>query len=231
MKNVISQVGHLIMVGNTVGPALAVVCPGCSREGNFLGQGPDLLLQVPDPLQKSMVTPLWVGSRFCPSAACSTHVFVVYQPQGGANKVICSYPAGRIDFDVTGVPEQICSVFNEALTCTANECYVAAAMLIRKTLEAVCEDRNPGRGDLKLRISDLKNKITLPNELFVAMDHLRLLGNDAAHIEAKTYDDVGKDEVLAAIDLTKEIIKATYQYKGLLGRLQNLQKPIPPKHS
>jgi hypothetical protein len=53
-----------------------------------------------------------------------------------------------------------------------------------------------------------------------------LLGNDAAHIEAKTYDDVGADEVLAGIELAKEIIKATNQYKGLLGRLQKLKKPV-----
>jgi hypothetical protein len=87
-----------------------------------------------------------------------------------------------------------------------------------------CKDRAANGGDLKARINDLKTKLTLPNELFEAMDHLRLLGNDAAHIEAKTYDDVGSLEVLAGIELTKEIIKATYQYKGLLGKLQALRK-------
>ncbi len=97
-------------------------------------------------------------------------------------------------------------------------------MLIRKTLEAVCEDRGATGGNLKDRISDLKTELTLPNALFEAMDHLRMLGNDAAHIEAKTHDEVGKDEVLAGVDLTKEIIKATYQYKDLLGRLQALKK-------
>jgi hypothetical protein len=59
------------------------------------------------------------------------------------------------------------------------------------------------------------------------MDHILLLGNDAAHIEARTYDEVGADEVGATIELTKEIIKATYQYRGLLGRLQALKKSPP----
>lgn len=95
----------------------------------------------------------------------------------------------------------------------------------RKTLEAVCEDRAAQGKDLKARVNDLRTKLTLPSELFEAMDHLRLLGNDAAHIEAKTYDEVGPEEVLAGIDLTKEIIKATYQYKSLLSRLQALKKP------
>ena len=165
-----------------------------------------------------------VGNRYCPNTSCSTHVFVVYQPQGGTNKVLRSFPAGRIKFDVAGVPVKVHKAFDEALTCTANECYVGAGMLIRKTLEAVCEDRAAQGNNLKARINDLKSKLTLPNELFDAMDHLRLLGNDSAHIEAKTYDDVGKEEVLAGIELTKEIIKATYQYKDLLGRLKALKK-------
>ena len=225
MKNIIRVLGSQIIVTGQAGPALPVVCPGCSREGNFLGQGPDTTLQVQDPAMPGRAMVLCVGNRYCPNTSCTTHVFVVYQQQGGFNKVLRTYPAGRIDFDVAGVPEKVRKAFDEALTCTANECYVGAGMLIRKTLEAVCEDRAAQGKDLKARISDLKTKLTLPNELFEAMDHLRLLGNDAAHIEAKTYDDVGKPEVLAGVDLTKEIIKATYQYKDLVGRLQALKKP------
>jgi Domain of unknown function (DUF4145) len=228
MKNVISQVGPQIGVGKSVGPTLAVICPGCAREGNFFGEGPDLQLQVPDPENKSMVTHLWVGNRFCPNKGCSTHVFVVYQQQGGPFdpfRVLHSFPAGRIEFNVAGVPEKVRNAFDEALTCTANECYVGAAMLIRKTLEAVCEDRSATGDDLNARIRDLQSKVVLPKELFEAMHDLRLLGNDAAHIKAKTYDDIGKDEVLVGVELAKEVIKATYQYKGLLGKLQALKKP------
>jgi hypothetical protein len=193
MKNVIRVAASQILVHNQVGPALPIVCPGCTREGNFLGQGPDTTVAVQDPSAAGRVIQINVGSRYCPNTTCMTHVFVVYQPQGGTNKVLRSYPAGRINFDVTGVPEKVRKAFDEALTCGANECFVAAGMLIRKTLEAVCEDRSATGGNLKARINDLKTKLTLPNALFEAMDHLRLLGNDAAHIEAKTYDEVGKD--------------------------------------
>jgi hypothetical protein len=138
-----------------------------------------------------------------------------------------TFPTGRIDFDTTDVPETVRRTFDEALTCTANECYVAAGMLIRKTLEAVCEDRKAIGDTLFKRIADLKTKVVLPTTLFEAMDHLRLLGNDASHIDAKTYDEVGKVEVHAGIELTREIIKATYQYKGLLDKLIALRKSAP----
>jgi hypothetical protein len=34
----------------------------------------------------------------------------------------------------------------------------------------------------------------LPEPLFEAMNELKALGNDAAHIEAKAYDNIGADE-------------------------------------
>jgi hypothetical protein len=148
-------------------------------------------------------------------------MFVVYE----GTEVKHTFPAGRVEFDSTNVPTKVITTFEEALTCAADECYVAAAMLIRKTLEVVCEDHGASGSDLKSRIGALRSRVTLPSELFDAMDHLRLLGNDAAHVDAKSYDSVGKPEIDAGVELTKEVIKATYQYKGLLGKLQALRKP------
>ena len=207
---------------NWTGGTIAVVCPGCRREGNFQVLGQDLSFQVPVP--PNSVRIVVVGHRQCPNPNCATHVFVVYEP-GMPTRLLCTYPAGRIDFDTNGVPERVWRTFDEALTCAASECYVAAGMLIRKTLEAVCEDRAARGATLADRIADLKTKVTLPTELFEAMTHLRLLGNDAAHIEAKTYDNIGREEIAAAAELSKEIIKSTYQYKDLVGKLKALQKP------
>ena len=53
---------------------------------------------------------------------------------------------------------------------------------------------------------------------------LRLLGNAAAHVESKTYEEIGAAELQAAIEFTKEILKGVYQYKGLLTKLQELKK-------
>jgi hypothetical protein len=78
---------------------------------------------------------------------------------------------------------------------------------------------------LKDRISSLQATVVLPKELFVALDDLRLLGNDAAHIEAKTYSSIGADEVDIGIELTKEVLKAVYQLDDILARLRALKKP------
>jgi hypothetical protein len=96
--------------------------------------------------------------------------------------------------------------------------------MVRRVLEELCEDNGATGNNLKDRIASLSAKVVIPQTLLQAADHLRLLGNDAAHIEAKTYQTIGEPEVRISIDLTKELLKGAYQYKGLLSRLTALQK-------
>ena len=99
--------------------------------------------------------------------------------------------------------------------------------MVRRTLEEICEERGAAGGNLKQRIEALGGLITIPRELLDSLDQLRVLGNDAAHIEAKVYEQVGKEEIEVAIAVAKEILKATYQYADLLAKLRALGKVSP----
>ena len=188
-------------------------CPACHRDGSFAP-----LANIQDLVTGN----IWLGHRQCPNPECRCHVFVV--KDSAANRPRATYPAERIDFDASSIPQPVVAVFEEALTCHANECYVASGMLVRKTLETLCDDRGAQGKDLKDRLADLRRVVILPEALFQALDGLRLLGNDAAHVRAKTYTDVGKDEIEVAIALTKEVLKAVYQYDALLAKLNALKK-------
>ena len=96
--------------------------------------------------------------------------------------------------------------------------------MVRRVLEELCADRGATGRDLKTRLSNLGDNIVVPKELLEAADELRLLGNDAAHIEAKSYDNIGKDEAELAIELAKELLKAVYQYANLVSRLRSLKR-------
>lgn len=199
--------------GGAAPPVLALRCPGCRRDAN--------VAPIPGFNDLGLQGQHYAGHRRCPRPDCRTHVFVIWkQPLA----VVASYPAQRVDFDPADVPSLVLSTFEEALSCEAAGCYVGAAMLIRKTLEQVCEERGASGKTLHDRLLGLKSKVILPDALFGAMDALRLLGNDAAHVESKTYDNIGKTEVNVGIALTKEILKATYQLGSLLGQLSALKK-------
>jgi Domain of unknown function (DUF4145) len=164
--------------------------------------------------------PMIGGYRRCPDPACFALLMVILEN----GQVRISYPAERIDFDATNVPAAVITSFEEAITCHANQCFVASAIMVRKTLEELCKDRAAQGNNLKERIQALGTKVVLPKELLEGLDDLRLLGNDAAHIESQEYDKVGKEEVEVGIEFAKEVLKAVYQYSALLSRLRALKK-------
>ena len=56
---------------------------------------------------------------------------------------------------------------------------------------------------------------------------IEVFGNDAAHVEARAYREIGEKEVDAALALARELIKAVYQYRNLLLRLQGMRNKGP----
>jgi hypothetical protein len=202
-------------------------CPHCMHMGSFTKVIPqDLNIQHLGRAQSGAAIELarsLVGIRACPNRECLGLVLVVMDSNGG----VVALPSEVLDFDAADVPPAIAASLEEAIKCHSAQCYKAAALMVRRVLEELCEERGATGNNLKDRITDLSKKIVLPQDLLQAADHLRLLGNDAAHIEAKTYQAIGEPEVRLSIDLTKELLKGAYQYKGLLARLTALQKATP----
>jgi hypothetical protein len=202
-----------------VGPAqIRMRCPSCRTMGTFDSLGGNEKLLLPDGII--------VGSRSCPNPNCRTHVFVAYNP-GPPTTLVAAYPPELLDFDPTNVPTEVIAAFEEAVTCHASECFVASAIMVRKTLEELCAERGATGANLKARIQSLGTTVVLPKELLDGLDDLRLLGNDAAHIESNVYNQIGKEEVEIGIEFTKEVLKAVYQYSALLGRLRALKAQNP----
>lgn len=195
---------------------ISVRCPSCLLI-NVLEQ-----IGVPDVAPQHVGVPVF-GQRRCSNPKCGQHIFFVTD-----NKTVECFPPERLDFDASDIPQPIIASLAEAISCHSVECYVASALMVRRTLEELCQDRGAKGNNLKERIADLGTKVVLPTELFQALDDLRLLGNDAAHIESQEYDRIGKPEVEIAIAFAKEILKAVYQYAGLLNKLKTLKKSPTP---
>ncbi len=191
----------------------ATTCPHCGNNGTFQN------VFGPDTFEKNYK--LWYGSRKCPNPKCNGHIFFISDIYGNLQK---TYPSLKITFNSEKIPDRIKNTFDEALICHGNNCFTASAIMIRKTLEEICLDKNSEGKNLFKRIENLKSKIVLPEELIDGMQELRLLGNDAAHIEANTFEQIGKDELEISIEFTKEILKAVYQYESLLEKLRSLKK-------
>jgi len=197
--------------------SISVRCPACKRQGTF-----DFLTNIFDLVIQSHSPTIVSGQRRCPNPECQALLFFVHQN----GKVLISYPPELIDFDPVNLPAPVLAAFEEAISCHANRCFIAAAIMVRKTLEELCLERKATGNNLKERIRALGSIVVLPKELLDGLDDLRLLGNDAAHIESQEFNKVGQEEVEIGIEFAKEVLKAVYQYSALLGRLRGLKKPL-----
>lgn len=194
---------------------ISLRCPHCGNTGNF-DKVKDDLYDIP--------TGNIFGLRRCPDPSCHGHLFFVYNDS--ASVVLQTYPSENIRFDKSGIPDKILAAFEEAVICHSNNCFTASAIMIRKTLEEICIDRAATGSNLFKKLEDLGTKILIPRELLNGMQELRLLGNDAAHIEANAFNEIGRNEIEISIEFAKEILKAVYQYEGLLNKLRSLKKTI-----
>jgi Domain of unknown function (DUF4145) len=202
-------------------PIVNLRCPTCNHVGAFHGF-PNVHdigwhQRVPEPERSASFE---AGVRMCPNNQCRTVVFVVLK----SGQLFKSYPPEVIDFDSTDLPPSILATLEEAIKSHSVGCYKASALMIRRVLEELCEDKKASGKDLKARISHLGSSIIIPQELLDAADELRLLGNDAAHVKAKAYDDIGKEEATLAIELAKKLLEAAYQYSSLVSKLKALKK-------
>lgn len=203
-------------VQNNRSANIATRCPHCGHYGTFINPGGhDNVTVIGNNVQN------YLGLRKCPNLKCQGHLFFICDQ--GQNLILTS-PSETIPFDKENIPENVINSFEEAIKSHSNNCFIAAAIMIRKTLEEICHDREADGKNLFLRLKDLGTKILIPKELLEGMNDLRLLGNDAAHIESKTYTEIGKEEIEISIEFTKEILKAVYQYESLLQKMKRLKE-------
>jgi hypothetical protein len=190
---------------------ISLKCPHCGHKGTFENVGRDI--DINDSNNR-------IGIRKCPNESCFGYLFFICK----FNEILITYPSEAITFDRNGIPENILKAFEEAVKCHSNSCFIASAIMIRKTLEEICKDRDSSGNNLYSKLKNLGEKIVIPKELVDGMQELRLLGNDAAHIESETFNEIGKIEIEISIEFTKEILKAVYQYESLLDKIRSLKK-------
>lgn len=217
-------ISHLEDAGEPSGYAsISVRCPSCRQQGIFV---PFSAKDVQFRVNRESFT---LGQRYCPDLNCKTHIFFVWS--NNRQTINATYPPEHIDFDASGVPTGVAGALQEAITCHANQCYIAAAIMVRKTLEMLCDAQNAEGTDLKKRIKALEESMLMPKALISGLNNLRLLGNDAAHVDAREYSEIGQQELEIAIAVTKEVLKAVYQYDVLIERLEALKSSSQAEES
>ena len=216
MKIKLNQIGTILTTNVTIR------CPHCGHNGTFLQVGIQDVYTFHQDLHGQQLD-YYLGIRKCPNEKCHGHLFFITDND---RNILLTSPTETIPFEKENIPDKVLNAFEEAIKCHSNSCFIASAIMIRKTLEEICIERGATGTNLYKKLQDLGSKILIPQELLAGMNELRLLGNDAAHIEAQTFSEIGKEEIEVSLDFAKEILKAVYQYDNLLQRLKKLKEKI-----
>ena len=201
---------------------VSVRCPHCRELGSFNVLNQAIHFRKVAKLGANAHPRDYFASiRICPNIKCHGLVFVIEAPDGVAE----IEPPQLLDFNLDNLPPKLQETLKEAVACHGAGAHRAAAMMVRRLLEEICEENKATGANLHQRLALLKTLVVLPQPLFDAMNELKALGNDAAHVEAKDYDNIGSAEAEDSIEVAKEILKALYQLKGLIARLQARRAP------
>lgn len=209
---------NLEFYGSTEHLNITTRCPHCGHLGAFSNLGSYDYKAVEGNKSAAMYI---LGVRRCPNVKCYGHLFFIAD---GNKTILETFPTETIPFDKENIPENVLNSFEEAIKCHSNNCFIAAGIMIRKTLEEICFEKGIQGNNLFQKLSSIGSKVTMPKELLEGINELRLLGNDAAHIEAKTFAEIGKEEIEISLEVTKEILKAVYQYQNLVASLKKLKE-------
>ncbi len=214
-------------------------CPHCNKEGIFdpIDNIQDALFprayKYDGPLKEALQSGadmFAIGIRSCPNSKCRGAVTILAEVTPASETLVASSPQILIHFRSENIPSNISESLKEAVVSNGAHAYRASTLMVRRALELLCEAKGAKGGNLKERIGNLTNFVTLPPALLEAADELRILGNDAAHVNAHEYDNISKEHSDVAIELAKKILESVYQHDDLVARLRNLKKPTVAKH-
>lgn len=110
-----------------------------------------------------------------------------------------------------GLPDKIMRAYEAALRVRSVDPN-AYAVLARRLLEMLCEDRCAQGRDLFQKLSDLASKGEIPNKLVGVANGLRSMGNIGAHA---TLGELTPAEIPILDDLTRAILEYVYSAPAL----------------
>lgn len=211
------------------------LCWACGNKTTFMPlQGVGTVSVNGQPVQGQLTFPdamVWhedganaVGWRSCSNSDCSALVTV--SRRRNSRGEVEFFPRPGVEMRRDGIPAPVLTALDEAISCYRVSAFRGAAALIRRAVEITCDDQGakPVKGHLTLgpRIDLLKGKLS--PDVLEAMHSVKFLGNDAMHIDAEDFDDIGLDQVDAAFVVTLEVLRQLYQAKAILASLAKLRK-------
>lgn len=108
------------------------------------------------------------------------------------------------------IPEPIRNTYAEARACLKVKAYTAAAIMCRKTLEAICAEHGATGKNLVSNLKELKEKGLIESRLYEWADALRISGNEAAHDVSVT---MSAEDARDVLEFTNALLEYVFTFR------------------
>jgi len=208
------------------------LCPRCGKQSSFdyIGSLPVTLDYESSYVGESGLAShdFWqqVTSLLC--RHCGQGVAVVEEQYVGEAPAKHSRGSGTVSYrgvhwwplpDATpssDIPSQIAEAFAEASTTLMAQCPRAAAVMSRRTLEAIAEDKGETKGNLSQRLTALDEKGILHSSLAEWVKEVRLIGNTGAHFDP--IQKVSMTDAQQLVSFVRQLLEFIYVLPAELER-------------
>ncbi len=169
------------------------------------------------------------GGAVCRHAACKHAVLlhalpasftgVLLAAQYGTGEVGAEViPSPRVDYRPEGVPKELARDFQEALQCAADGLGYGAALVGRRVLQAAVRAKGGKGRNLEDEIDSIGDE--LGKSAAAAAHQVRFIGNDAAHADEVTVDDVD-----ALLNFTQMVLQRLFIDPAAIAVAQEKRPP------
>ncbi|MFG1717880.1 DUF4145 domain-containing protein [Micromonospora chalcea] len=126
------------------------------------------------------------------------------------------YPASRQLSE--HVPEPIRREFEEARACFGSNSYTATVVMVRRTLEGICQDNGIAERNLATALERMERDGLIDKTIATWATQLRLLGNQGAHFTGRP---ISREDASDALTFTEALLDQIYV---LVKRFAEFQK-------
>jgi len=116
----------------------------------------------------------------CSKPILFTEDFQNFEDHYIATDKIQLYP-NQDNVALKNAPDIVNNPFKEATKCYRAQAYEACAIMCRKGIEAICQDKGQVNGNLAQKLRNLKDNHILEETFYNWANELRGIGNDGAH--------------------------------------------------
>lgn len=180
--------------------SLVVPCARCNEMRNATVEG-----------QYHVTDPDIFVFRLLQCGSCGEPILVVQEPinpDGALTNPVRIHPSEGVDSSV--VPAEVALSLNEAIrTLERARAYTAASIMCRRTLEAMCADKQVVERNLPASLTKLKDHGFIDQALYEWTTEIKVLGDTAAH---EAGFRAQKKDAQDALMLTKLLIEYVYEY-------------------